>query len=293
MFSQTTKIPAKVYRSTDTNAPQLTATSGCLKTLLKACLVTGYGEDGAWKEPLGWEMLFEEPNNAVFRSKSPESAKYYLQCLNEDKTHAVLTPYRRMSELMTGDGYFGFPNALENRWAYAGNNNATDGQWLLVGCDRAFWLVVLDRNKTSQVLFFGDARPLAAADNTCFVYVNSNYSTTTTFDSGALRRPMIALGWQLNTPVQCDLDLRSQYIAAYPDPIHGGLLAHDVFVLENKSCRAVLPALLHSSNDLQKLGNWETVKLDGDDAEYVYVNISDSPMSSACFLLNTSYFEYA
>lgn len=291
MFSQTTQIPAKVYRSTDKNAPQLTATSGCLKTLLKACLVTGYGEDGDWKEPLGWEMLFEEPNNAVFRSQSPESAKYYLQCLNEDKTHAVLTPYRRMSELMTGDGYFGFPKRAENNFAYTGN--ATNGQWLLVGCDRAFWLVILDKNKTSQVLFFGDARPLTAADNTCFAYINSNFNTSTTFDSGSMRKPMIALDWQSNMAIQCDLDLKTQYISAYPDPIHGGLLAHDIFIIEKNSRRAVLPSLLYCSNNLRALMEWENMKLDGDDSEYIYLNIADSPSDSTCFLLNTSYFEYA
>lgn len=291
MFSQTTKIPAKVYRSTDPNAPQLTANSGCLKTLLKACLVTGYGEDGHFKQPLGWEMLFEEPNNAVFRSQSNESARFYLQVLNEGTTYATTTPYRQMAELMTGTGYFGFPNALENRFAYAGSR--TNGEWMLVGCDRAFWLVILENNKTSQVLFFGDGRPLAAADNTCFVYANTNYSTATDFDTGAWRKPMLATGWQTFNPVQCDLGYPFQTIAAYPDPIHGGLLAHDIFIIEGKSRRAVLPALLHTTNNLSALPNWQTIKLDGDDAEYVYLNISDGVQDMNCFLLNTSYFEYA
>lgn len=291
MFSQSTKIPAKIYRHTDRNAPQLSATSGCLKTLLKACLVTGYGEDGAWKEPLGWEMLFEEPNNAVFRSQSTESSRFYLQVLNEEKTYASITPYRQMAELMSGDGYFGLPNATENRLAYSGANSK--GEWMLVGCDRAFWLVMLENNKTSLVLFFGEARPLAAADNTCCVYLHNNYSTATAFDTGMWKQPMIATAWQGINSVQGNLHYPSQEIAAYPDPIHGGLLAYDVFVLENKSRRAVLPALLHSSNTLKSLANWQMLKLDGDNAEYVYLNIADSPMDSACFLLNTSYFEYA
>lgn len=291
MFSQTTRIPAKVFRSTDKNAPQLTATAGSLKTLLKACLVTGYGDTDNWVEPLGWEMPFEEPNNAVFRSQSPESTKYYLQILNEEKTYATVTPYRQMSELMTGTGQFGLPSATENRLAYSGTN--ANGRWMLVGCDRAFWLIMLETNKTSLVLFFGDARPLAAADNTCSVYLHNNYATATSFDTGAWKRPMIATGWQSLDTVQGDLNYPFQAIAAYPDPIHGGLLAHDVFVLEKNSRRAVLPALLYTTNNLRNLPEWQVLKLDGDDAEYIYLNIADSLSDNASFLLNTSYFEYA
>lgn len=291
MFSQTTKIPAKVYRSTDKDAPKLDAVAGSLKTLLKACLVTGYGEGGHLKQPLGWEMLFEESNNAVFRSKAPESARFCLQILNEQTTYATVTPYRQMTQLMTGTGYFGFPNAAENRFAYAGLR--TKGEWMLVGCDRAFWLVILENNQTSQVLFFGDGRPLAAADNTCFVYANTNYSTTTDFDTGAWRRPMLATQWRTSNPIQCDLAYPFQSVAAYPDPIHGGLLAHDVFILEQNSRRAVLPALLYTTNNLRALSTWQTIQLDNDNAEYVYLNISDGLNDNTCFLLNTSYFEYA
>ena len=79
MFSQTTKIPAKVYRSTDKDAPKLDAVAGSLKTLLKACLVTGYGADDSRKEPAGWAMPFENDVSAVFRSQSPESTKYWYE----------------------------------------------------------------------------------------------------------------------------------------------------------------------------------------------------------------------
>ena len=53
--------PVTLYQSTDTDAPQLANAQGSLKTLLKACLVTGYGD----KQPLGWAMPFEEDNKGV------------------------------------------------------------------------------------------------------------------------------------------------------------------------------------------------------------------------------------
>ena len=50
-------IPVKVFKSSDTDAPQLSGGRGDLKTLLKACLVTGWGSGENRKEPLGWEIV--------------------------------------------------------------------------------------------------------------------------------------------------------------------------------------------------------------------------------------------
>ena len=54
MFN-TERVPVKVYRWDDAGAPKLTTDAGAFKTVLKACLVTGYGEAENHKEPLGWE----------------------------------------------------------------------------------------------------------------------------------------------------------------------------------------------------------------------------------------------
>ena len=53
---QTERVPVTVYRSTDEGAPQLSDAPGSLKTVLKACLTNGYGT----KQPLGWEMQYED-----------------------------------------------------------------------------------------------------------------------------------------------------------------------------------------------------------------------------------------
>lgn len=295
MFSQTTKIPAKVYRSTDKDAPKLDAVAGSLKTLLKACLVTGYGADDSRKEPAGWAMPFENDVNAVFRSQSPESTKFCLQINNENDNYAVLGAYQRMSNLNTGTGYFGYADIGQNHFAYAGTGSGgSTGKWLLVACERAFWLTILDTNNTSLVLFFGDARPLAPADNTACVFVHSNYSTATNWDTGSLKNPMLAQAWQGSGALMADLGgnyYSNSNLAPYPDPIHGGFIAHEVFVMEKQTYRAVLPNLLSSMNNLRTaMPTWSILKLDGDDADYLLLDISDSGGNN--HLLNLSYFEY-
>lgn len=40
----TQRVPVKVYRWDDEGAPQVESAAGSIKTILKACLVTGYGE---------------------------------------------------------------------------------------------------------------------------------------------------------------------------------------------------------------------------------------------------------
>ena len=81
---QTELKPVTVYRSTDTNAPQLTKTAGSLKTVLKACLVEGYGSQPA----LGWDMPYENGMKAVFRSKDPKATKTALRVDNAANTYA-------------------------------------------------------------------------------------------------------------------------------------------------------------------------------------------------------------
>lgn len=54
-FLQPQHFPVRHYSSQDTNAPALSNADGAIKTILKACLITGYGE----KDGAGWRMLDE------------------------------------------------------------------------------------------------------------------------------------------------------------------------------------------------------------------------------------------
>lgn len=62
-------VPVTLYQSTDPDAPQLANTdwTGAIKTLLKACLVTGYGG----KAGQGWAIADETSNKAIFTPQDP------------------------------------------------------------------------------------------------------------------------------------------------------------------------------------------------------------------------------
>lgn len=57
------KYPVKYYSWQDNQAPQLSNVDGAIKTILKACLVTGYGS----KAGAGWTALFEDAYRIVLR----------------------------------------------------------------------------------------------------------------------------------------------------------------------------------------------------------------------------------
>lgn len=57
------RYPVKFYSWKDTQAPQLSDVDGAVKTILKACLVTGYGS----KAGAGWTSLFEDDYRIVLR----------------------------------------------------------------------------------------------------------------------------------------------------------------------------------------------------------------------------------
>lgn len=57
------RYPVKYYSWQDDKAPQLTDADGVIKTILKACLVTGYGT----MQGAGWTALFEDAYRIVLR----------------------------------------------------------------------------------------------------------------------------------------------------------------------------------------------------------------------------------
>lgn len=64
------RYPAMLYSNSDTDAPLIANADGAIKTILKACLVTGYGT----KPAAGWSMLFEDVNRIVLRLPSQAQA---------------------------------------------------------------------------------------------------------------------------------------------------------------------------------------------------------------------------
>lgn len=139
--------PVTVFSASDAGAPTLTADPGSLKTLLKACLVTGYGS----KQGLGWQMPFEstDKNVAAFKSADPTASGFYLKIDNSTTSTAKLSAYQTMTDISTGTK----PLVVDQLYDLVASN------WMLVGHSKSFILlldVTVTGEKVAFPLIFGD-----------------------------------------------------------------------------------------------------------------------------------------
>lgn len=139
--------PVTVFSSGDAGAPKLLKSSGSLKSLLEACLVTGYGD----KTALGWEMVHEseDRNSASFLSTDDTSSKCVLKIDGSTTTKAKISAYESMSALGEGVNPFGLNNLY----------STYDSGWRLIGHSKAFILLVdveIYGSRTALPLIFGD-----------------------------------------------------------------------------------------------------------------------------------------
>ena len=306
---QTIRTPVHVFKSTDNNAPKLINAQGSLKTLLKACLVTGYGD----KSSLEWAMPFEETNSAVFQSKTSRNQHFLNVDNNTYSNRADIALYRNMSGINQGSGKVNYSSGFDgdslsdtNLWKYAGYERET--RWMLIGNDRAFMLLLCNRAKTcSNVLFFGDV-PSILPNDTGNTILWSNFNPSGDGDLGAWF-------WAVNTnlggkpalfstnhkhditPTKCvfwvQRGTRSALSAPYPDPISGGFTAMPVYLGERPSdsavhIRAVQCGLLDCMNVLN-LPEWMELTADGSDD--VFMRVSMGLANSEHYLVNCTAWE--
>lgn len=87
-FLNPTPVPVRLYSHTDNEAPQLPANNwtGALKTILKACLVTGYGG----KPGAGWTLREESDNKAIFAMGDPACPPVELEV---DSSNITITTF--------------------------------------------------------------------------------------------------------------------------------------------------------------------------------------------------------
>lgn len=301
---QITRKPVKVYRSTDDNAPQLTATAGSLKILLKACLVSGYGSTA----PLGWEMPFENGDIAAFKSKDPTSTGCYLKVENKSARYAELYGYQTMSALETGEGRFTI-----SRFPYLySTTNQTD--WLLVGHDKAFWLFLKNTytNYESSVwLYFGDFPSYAPADTgNCLIahdsysqnynYLYSSTSFLPSLDSNNyyIRAAKSANQLNTNAAIRTNSRCRQYWGVQYPDPITGGLQAdaidlHEYLSNDQKAVlRGRLPGLYVCAHNLNSINEYATISgFDGTDDKFAKLTLRADGSAAGYALVNLTAWE--
>lgn len=140
--------PVTVFSSDDAGAPVLRKDPGSLKMLLKACLVTGYGD----KTALGWQMLFESEDllSAAFASQDLTASKFVFKIDNSATQTAKLSAYQSMTDINTGVK----PLAVDNDY------KLFSGSWRLIGHGKAF-ILLLDANVYNEgtvayPILFGD-----------------------------------------------------------------------------------------------------------------------------------------
>ena len=266
--------PVTLYQSTDTDAPQLANAQGSLKTLLKACLVTGYGD----KQPLGWAMPFEEDNKAVFKPTDPKSTQPCLSVDNSKPKFATLQPYQKMTTINQGTGFFGMSVANNNNDKFGYINNQAQPKWWLIGHGAAFILMIKQDNyEISQMFYFGDVQGLGS-NKTALLLSNSDgreylgggnkfYS----MQQGSGNQGVLSRSISNYTPTAARLVMSadlSNYRPSYPDPVTNGLIADVVHIMELQSNQYIIVASLSGFlgvfNDVSKVADGTQIELDGD-----------------------------
>ncbi|WP_165006246.1 hypothetical protein [Neisseria yangbaofengii] len=263
----TTRTPVKLYKWDDPGAPQVQYSDGSVKTILKACLVTGYGDESSRKEPLGWDILFEEANRAVFKSKAKENEGWSLSVDDsfrkkgggQSNSHVLCRMIKNPSSVSIGT-FIG--DACHVGLSHAGFDG--NGKWWLVGCDKSFILITSDNasDDTCGVLRFGLFPSLVAADSAHHLLYFSGGINGYGY-SGYEVKVVIANNYEGLAKCHGFLSSKSNanYIAVdYPNPITGGFVADDCLVLEAiadgsryiYATRGLLPGLMMIAENMPK-----------------------------------------
>lgn len=302
---QTELKPVSVYRSTDTNAPQLTNAAGSLKTVLKACLVEGYGSQAS----LGWEMKAEDTTSAVFRSKDPKASNTALQIKNTGTSYADPAMLVEPVGLDQAKKVVADTSKRFQYWRSPLSSN----RWMLIGHGRAFALLVKGSVK-SRLFWFGDFPSLAAGDtgNCAMFYTsdgtnlqmsNSSYmaprvlgansGSGSTFFTLAKSFNGLAMGVTAIMSSLCATFQRQDF----PDLITNGLSISECYLNERIGngdskvpLRGLLPGCYWCANDLSAVEEWTDMgNFVGSDDHFINCVISDvNNDSGSIMLINTT-----
>lgn len=144
------RMPVQIYRFDDKGAPQLDRNGGCLLTIFKACLATGYGE----KPSAGWDLAFEDNDNGIKVLCPPIGAQkhFYLRLSDDNGRDALVQVYTDMTDANTGD----LKLQCDYKFQY-GIGEQTSNKWMLIASARSFW-------------FFHQTGNRAIANNGAFLY---------------------------------------------------------------------------------------------------------------------------
>lgn len=167
-LKQPVQYPVKHYSHLDAGAPQLADIDGNIKTILKACLVTGIGGKAA----AGWTSLFEDDFRIVLRrplrSGNPPDIKIENGIINGLARHRIVSQ----------DNPTGLDDATELAAANLLSKDSLHGsEWHLIASDFGFMLLYqlgeYGRSATdakNNGFYLGSASRISENDPDYFVY---------------------------------------------------------------------------------------------------------------------------
>ena len=154
--------PVKRFSSTDAGAPQINynaRVAGDVKTVLKACLVTGYGA----KESAGWSIANEVDHVAEFVSPSVAMSDYRLGI--DDSSAASTTWYYQYQDARVNPN----KNVPSKNFSNV-NKLSTENSWELIVTERGFYFVEILYHttlaaKVARITWFGQLKSALMNDN--------------------------------------------------------------------------------------------------------------------------------
>lgn len=179
-MSITQPIPCKVktYSSKDKNAPQLTG-HGDFLTILKACLITGYGD----KEGAGWRALYSDEENKIITFERPTASTPYVLKIDESSTQNGTKYFVQIEpeSVKSEDGVYSTSN-YTNYYRYNYDYNVKE--WRLFATERAFLFHAdLTDNRKCFSLYFGDLQSEIKRNVALFNLNFSGYYTSSILDN--------------------------------------------------------------------------------------------------------------
>lgn len=168
--------PVKRFSSTDAGAPQINynaRVAGDVKTVLKACLVTGYGA----KASAGWSIINEVDHVAEFVSPSAAMSDYRLGI--DDTSTSSTTWYYQYQDVRVNPSY----NTPTKSFSNINKTNNGNG-WQLFVTNRGFIFIELvyssQVNKLSaRITYFGQVKSgliNSVGENIMFFNIGHNSS---------------------------------------------------------------------------------------------------------------------
>ena len=283
--------PVKVYRSSDTDAPQLSGVRGDFKTVLKACLTNGFGAGANRKEPLGWEIVpgteTADGYDCAFRPTDPTSAKNIVHIACPSGIAATLFAYFDTDVAGALSEKSGSMTDLPTFLA-----GGTD--WIVIGHAKAFMVIVKQINAVGGAfkggncsgLFFGEIadRINNPRGNTLIARI---YAHAQNFSANGFNTDMF---WAGNyTKLSSNLTGANKWVTAVPNVIFKAITAGysqinsemiftKIGFTENGVFRGFFPAGYFVHHHLKTTENYKIVQING--VNHLLCNLSTSNTES-------------